>query len=493
MPIVHYIITLEEPVLFTALLGEPNSAVSYDYVPGSVVRGMLIGAVMRQGVTIDPVESDMCRRFFSPRTRYLNAYAQNIQSQQRSLPAPFSWAREKHPATKDIERIVYDTALSPVEVQTKSVRGFVTVEGTEAHHIQIEHTINVHTQRPRRGGGEGTVYRYDALARGQMFVGAIVCEQEGDANYLCDLLEAMQTVLLGGARSAGYGRVSITGVKVDITNSALPTISNSNSIILTFLSDVIVRGSYGQIAPTLSALLTALNSYGAVLTENAIDVNRVFLDTTMVGGFNRKWGLPLPQTSALAMGSVIVFKAGVKIPEQSIAAWRHSGIGERREDGFGEIAVNWQGQQHYILKETSAVPSVVSPSLLEGNAAELWNRIQTHRAEHVSGSLTDVFTDKEYRIKGEIPRTQLARLRHVIADELRKPEPSRVVISTFLKDIKGKYADRQYSEAQIHGQSLKDWLMEQVSKSPSTDIALLKLLDAVLERAQKEKKRSVPR
>ena len=40
MNVINYQITLLEPTLVTALQGDPNSSVAFDYLPGSVLRGV---------------------------------------------------------------------------------------------------------------------------------------------------------------------------------------------------------------------------------------------------------------------------------------------------------------------------------------------------------------------------------------------------------------------------------------------------------------------
>jgi CRISPR-associated protein Csx10 len=64
----------------------------------------------------------------------------------------------------------------------------------------------------------------------------------------------------------------------------------------------------------------------------------------IVGGFNRKWGLPLPQTPALKAGSVFVFrKADVDLKQ--LQKLEEQGIGERRIEGFGRIVFNWLDEE----------------------------------------------------------------------------------------------------------------------------------------------------
>ena len=94
MKILNYHITLEEPVLVTALEGDPNTAASFSYLPGSVLRGAIIAAYMRQNhlPTLDDADATVRRLFFDGQTRYLNAYLVD-REQQRSLPRPSSRAR----------------------------------------------------------------------------------------------------------------------------------------------------------------------------------------------------------------------------------------------------------------------------------------------------------------------------------------------------------------------------------------------------------------
>jgi CRISPR-associated protein Csx10 len=494
MHVVSYQLTLEEPALLTALAGEPNSSTSYDYVPGSVIRGLLVGRALQTGTTIDPTQEATKRRFFSAATRFQNAYVVEPATGLRSLPVPLSWGREKQAVPSGTHsRTVYDSAVQPISVQTKSVRGFVSIDGAQAAHLQISRRLNVHTERPRRGGGEGTVFRYDALESGQSFSGSILCASIEDARYFTRLLEADAIVMLGGARSAGYGRARLTVLPIQEQQQNPPkTPPPSGSFIITLLSDVIMTNPYGQADPTLTALLNALNRHGSQIPLSAVVTQ--FLDTTMVGGFNRKWGLPLPQVPALAMGSVIVLDQAVFPKAETLRRWLEHGIGERVEDGFGEVAVNWQQQAMYQLREVSTTLEPVTAKPLTGTAELLWSRIQSHQTEiQTTTAHAQLFTEKQYRLQGEIPRTQLARLRLVIADELRQPNPSRLVIERFLKDIQGKYADRQYQDSRIAGKPLKDWLRAQVNDSSESDAILLRRLDAIFERAQKDKKRSVNR
>ncbi len=72
----------------------------------------------------------------------------------------------------------------------------------------------------------------------------------------------------------------------------------------------------------------------------------------MIGGFNRKWGLPLPQALAVRMGSVLVFKDPGCDPTL-LDDLEVRGIGERRAEGFGRIAFNRQRVAQLEAKENT--------------------------------------------------------------------------------------------------------------------------------------------
>ncbi len=69
-------IHLHEPVLVTqGGSGDPNSAVGFDFIPGSVIRGALIGKYIqgRNEDKVDATDKDFRRLFFDGNVSFLNA------------------------------------------------------------------------------------------------------------------------------------------------------------------------------------------------------------------------------------------------------------------------------------------------------------------------------------------------------------------------------------------------------------------------------------
>jgi len=373
MKTIYYRITLKEPAILTAIDGEPNSAVSYDFIPGAVLRGILIGMYMRANRVIDLADAsyqEVTRLFFSDSTRFLNAYP--VINNQRSLPIPISWRKAKYGDTNKI----YDEAIPPPPDTGKysSVSGFAITNNRTAYIYQPTRVLNVHTQRARKHADEQLVYRYDALAPNQTFEGIIYC-QDTDADGFIALLKDNPHMHIGGARSAGYGKVYIEVVDNE-ENSYQPEFNQQpedkhGKLVITLLSDMILRDENGHYAPTLSAFANELKKYFPV----HYGANHT-TQTTLVGGFNRKWGLPLPQTSALKRGSVIILDT-VAIPVNTLMEIYQHGLGARRNEGFGQIAIGWQ--QHPNLTKSAIEddkPKPTEENSLSVDGIAMWEKLE---------------------------------------------------------------------------------------------------------------------
>ncbi|NCC32507.1 MAG: hypothetical protein EOM24_10875 [Chloroflexia bacterium] len=230
-------------------------------------------------------------------------------------------------------------------------RPFCALAADELLLLEPERTLAIHVQRDRVKGRAwierkemdatetpaGTVFRYEALEAGQWFAGVVVCDAAADAQALAQLLASSDTAWLGRSRSATYGKVrlQVEGVQEDWSETPAPPKPPSRQQTLTLLSDTLLRDAEGNLVEVLDdATLAAY--LGA---EVRLDPARTVLHTTMVGGFNRTWQLPVNQERALAAGSVIGFTLEAGTLDR--AALERAGIGERRSEGYGRLAFHW--------------------------------------------------------------------------------------------------------------------------------------------------------
>jgi len=489
---------LLEPVLATRLGGgDPNSAVGFEFVPGSMIRGMIIGRYTREHPA-DATNTTFRRLFLDGSTRFLNAYPQ-IFTGQRALPTPSSWRK-----VKDEEEPIYDFA---VRVQNgnqqwqKAEQPFCFLwlsdeEGYKAELCKPDSHINIHTAREDRQRvtkGEGTVFRYQALAPEQTFCGVILAEQEGDLAALKQWLSEGEIVSLGGSHLAGYGQVRLQQVKIqDDWREYTPVGDDADSIVVTLLSDALIRD------PQTGAYVATLEPVLGCAHEQA------FVGVRIVGGFNRKWNLPLPQTQAVRAGSVFVYPAQPDLLAR-LQALEVSGIGERRAEGFGRIAVNWHRAAEITPVEESK-PSKPQPFTLQDEAS---TKLARQMVERMLRQQLDRVLIAAANIEMQHPprNAQLSRMRIVARRALAQQKPQ--IITEYLDEMK-KAAKDQFQRARIGSERLYEWLRARaenvrsvwelmgVDRKPTlggvqpelTDALALeytvRLIDRVLRRAQKE-------
>ncbi len=444
-------IHLLEPVLAAQPGGgDPNSAVGFDFIPGSVIRGALIARYL-QGKKVDAGNDDFRRLFFDGKVRFLNAYLRS-QTSKRTLPAPFSWHVEK-----DTEKPVYDIAIDDSIINRdgsgtvwKQVSNpFCWIREDEKGKQQTEFynpaaQIKIHTARADRQKvteGESTIFRYLALDAGQTFAGVILGDDISDINSIKNILYDGTVISIGKSHLAGYGRVKIDDVNDHTDWEEYETDDDiEGSIIVTLLSDAIVRSSKtGAYAASIEPVLH---------TEH----KKAYVRTCIRGGFNRTWNLPLPQILAVQAGSVFVYEDD-PVLRSRLQVLEASGIGEKREEGFGRIAVNWNQEKELNIEET--LPSYPSRVELEGESADFASRM-VHRMMRARLDQALIRTVNRLSIRGkDIHNTQLSRMRVVARRALS--ENNNGVIIRHLDDMKNT-ARTQYQGAWIESKSLDEWL-----------------------------------
>lgn len=511
MYVLTYDLMLLEPFLATGLEGDPNTKTSLSYIPGSSIRGVLIERyiVNNQLSDLNPSDADQRRRFLSDETLFLNAYP--LLDGKRSLPTPLSWVKAK------ADEIEEGVTFSDFAVQRKKVEQpkgisnpFCRKDGQQVRLLNPSRRVTVHTRRNMRMGrataGDGAVFQYNALESYQAFSGVIICSTQDDLRCMMDLLDVAK-LRIGGARSAGYGSASVLSVMPiedwHEAGSGIEEIAPGKEIHISCLSPCIIRDSLGNYTANLSSALeqelgTALN----------LVPEKTHRRLTTVGGFNRKWGLPICQAQAITEGSVFTFICSqdedVDILKEKLNNLELLGMGERRNDGFGRIAINWQTEETLTysnrpfigsaLGDSAQNQSLTGPVIQSGALANrmaermLRSTLERSLAERVRGLQIESVTGED-----GISNSQLSRLRVEIREAINTAmRPSSAIeaentktqagnnqekdgrgegvrqVEAFLKGLK-QTSLRQYERVRIDtGVSRKERLLPWVQNQLST-------------------------
>jgi len=437
---VPFTLTLRAPAVLTGLDGDPDSARSLEHIPGSVIRGAVARALGDPGT--DPERLERFRELvLSGQVRYLDANP--VSAGRRALPVPLSWRREKHGDT------VHDLAAGDpeegepweTEPMVPLAVPFVTLGAADCREVPVARSAAIHHQRSRRMGrpieDEGALFVYESLDAGQVFRGLIAVEGR-DQNDIGARIAAVQkatgdTLLLGRSRRAGYGGQAALewGAPRDReldgrAGLVAADVSPGETFRLFAVSDVIARTpDTGALDPL--AVEDLLRADGP-LAGRAEVVGRHW-GFRAVGGFNRKWGLELPQALALRAGSVLLLRAQKPIPIGGLLALESAGGGERRTEGFGRIAFFGAPQEHPVVLPAVAGERPAKPNKVPEEVREMEARLVR---EALRRRVLEVAADRARGAdRKRLPSPSLlARLRA----PLRAGPPGLAALETWLGD-----------------------------------------------------------
>jgi CRISPR-associated protein Csx10 len=455
-------IHLLEPLLVNDISGgDPNSAVGFEFIPGSVIRGALIGKYLqgKPKSSIDAEDAEFRELFFDGAVRFLNAYS-STKNYSRSLPTPFSWHVEKG----DLDNIIYDFSTEDhsdneekyPEKNWKKVSEpfchlFENDEGEGIILYQPSSQVKIHifrANRQKETAGESTIFRYQSLEAGQNFSSIILAENELCFEKIKNLLEDGAIFNFGKSHLAGYGHVKINSIKVsdDWKEYSAVVDEEGNKIVITLLSDTIIRDT------NTGAYSTNINS---VLGIESKSLKEAFVSTRIRGGFNNTWNLPLPQVLTIRAGSVFVYEKSSELLDR-LETLKITGIGEKREEGYGRIAVNWHQVNGIKAEKEDFQESTLPYEIKDPDSLYLAERIVKRMTKEKLDQNLVKAVNRLGINKESIPqKSQLSRMRVIVRRSLNEDDFS--IVTGHLKNMK-KTASDQFQNAQIEGKSLEQWI-----------------------------------
>jgi len=370
----HYRLRLRSPAIVSTLSGDPNSAATQPFIPGSALRGVVAARLIAGGVAGD---ADEFRRLvLSGNVRYLHAYPD--LAGERSLPRSSSWRSEKADPGRAIDLAAFsgdfETSVEaddfgeiwPEEALVSVPAPFAAASASAGARSTAGPSIGsrLHQQRDRVKGRpwkdrseqpHGALFAYEYLEPDPVFRGVvqIMPAAAADVERIKTLLGA-EPILVGRSRRAGYGGEA----EVEFTGEAQREYENVSDLISRDVAaDVWFRAlltsayvgrhpATGQIDP--SALQHELERR----LDDAAKVKRTRWASEIVGAFNQKWRLEVPQAQAVAAGAVLVLKCNDSIASSTLRAIEHEGLGERRAEGFGRVLFVEHSDDHGAIRIT---------------------------------------------------------------------------------------------------------------------------------------------
>ena len=336
-----------------------NTVTTRDHLPGTLLIGPLARALAGAGIERKTIDEAIV----GGALRVLPAYP--VVGGVRQMPAPFCWSLRKDDESVELGdpprryARARNELCDPQDTDAwKPVRegfchpftGFHPIIAAVRRVVSTHNTVDDKKQAP--SSDVGGVYTYEALAPDQLF--AAIVEAEGAIAATLDGLKGSGRI--GRASNAGYGQISFS---IDAGVEKTQSDANVEHTVIYFETDCI-GGQAGCDAGAVERLLK----------QAKIDatVQDAWLRTRRTEGWMPGADLPRASLTGIKAGSVVVLKE--KIDTTAIANLHSAGLGERRAEGYGIVAVNPEWVTTSLTRPSTAGASRVDSAAGRNDKAD---------------------------------------------------------------------------------------------------------------------------
>ena len=361
--ILRYRLTLKSAIVIPTSDGDPNTVVSRQDIPGSHLWGVAAWSYLSEADR-SAADSVFRNAFLDGNLRFLSAYPEAMNDQQRMIPMPHSIRKSKEDDTPyDFVTDIPEDEPTKRHHQQYAKLGSATFETQSVkternyHHARAANDRRIGRALGAEVPDGGAFFTYNAIQPEQTFQGAVL-GSESDLKQLKTWLQSPKSVSIGRSRSAQYGKVLFEWIDDDPQllndcvewngfNSSQSTANPENTLIITTLSPLLSVNDRGHPIASFPEQ-EMLKTLGLPDTAKLKLVSS-FTRTEAISGYNTHLRLPRQQTQAIEAGSVFKFELDHKPTDEKLLELEQNGLGIRKGEGFGRIAVN---RHDYLSSET---------------------------------------------------------------------------------------------------------------------------------------------
>lgn len=339
-----------------------------EYIPGSTLRGALIGQLIRLGLFTDNTKND-----FLLDMECYNAYP--YSAGDFYLPRPFHLRVDKHDWRKaralgeerKLLSNLWQEKGNVSDAKNQSEYHFMVVEQYELNgekrdvlrgkNVMKEYRLHHSTYKSQSQEPEN-LFRYEAISAGQKFRGILKYKKELESQ-INTLLVVTRIIYLGGSKGSGYGRSEINAVdvpleKYDEIKQLLGIKSspknneegdNGREVLITCLSDCLFRNEWGQPIDHLSEHII----YDLIGKKAKLE--KQFIKTGKTEGYNTTWQARYPKETTVKAGSVLIYSFAEGLTSEEMQRLEGTLVGSRNQDGYGWLGVDLYYPEYLLFDE----------------------------------------------------------------------------------------------------------------------------------------------
>lgn len=333
------------PIVMGVQKGDQNTISTFKYIPSTTIRGILANKIIEKlGLLTLAHDNDLFYEIILSGVIQIKP-AYPFKQKVVFYPSPLNLYQIKGENEQRLYNVFETEKLE--NKKTKPVDGFVSLQGDYAYRYSPDTLINFHNTRSRLEGrsiGESIFY-YEAIAPNEEFYGEIY----GPKIFLSKLRELLGGEFkteIGRSKTAQYGGVIFKFLE----NEEIGQDKNySNEFTLTAISPIILYNDYGSSEITVERLTKYLEEHFA----SNVEIEKVVAKLDYVESFLGIWRSKTPKDLAFGEGSTFKIRLSnlnKNSYQQKIKDLELYGIGERTEQGFGQVKVDLISKQEYLTK-----------------------------------------------------------------------------------------------------------------------------------------------
>jgi CRISPR-associated protein Csx10 len=461
-----YRIKTLSPLVLSKTGSEGHLVTTRDFIPGTVIMGMCAARYIQEqeGITFRNAHEDknFLNWFLQGSICFGNAYIASIEEEEKvkdNIPVPHSVQQ-----MKDESGDVYDLLFHEPEKRSSALGGYGRIinleDETSVIYIQpIKKSLNFHHQHDAAKGTvkQGIFFNYESIDAGQTFTGEIT----GSENHLRafkDEVEKDKIFYVGRSRNTQYGKIKFEWVSgprpIEIDSDQLDIYED---VSLTLLSDLILYNENGLSTTDPQVLENLLKRR---IGNGGLNIKKAFIKNQEVENHVAVWKLRRPSENCFKAGSCFLVSGLTGDDGEKLAEMVKTGIGERRKEGFGKIAVNIQQDPELRLtklEKDKKGPHIKAPKKIPGQAKNiLTTLVKNLLSQHVE--LNAIMESKDFQ---KLPgKSLIGRLESILETVKEKSKDSVKTCSQEFKRTLGEDLRKTAADSLERCNNRKQTLLE---------------------------------
>jgi hypothetical protein len=299
---------------------------------GSTIRGYVITQLSK-----NPDFESYKGELFSGKIRFLNAYP--CVNGKETVPSLKGFYEDKSETEgrKKLNNVITEDVIPGYKRAALGRFCYIDDEHTDEctivySDVEVSDDLNINIGRE---DAKRNVFRSQYIRKNQTFSGYIVFNDDVDENLTDKVASTLdQNIYIGNRRSAGYGECICTQKELtdNTPYSELCTAVGGEDLYMVLLSDTVMLDENGE--PTGLNLQELASKLGC----DTLTIEKCATSTVDIRGYNSIWQSAIPSAIMYEAGSVFHLKASSPIASEKLRMLEKSGIGIRKDEGFGQIA-----------------------------------------------------------------------------------------------------------------------------------------------------------